>query len=225
MKHFSKQRLVEKRELLIRDNLIPHGVTSPRVLDVFRQIPREEFVPEALRDRAYENSPLSIGFGQTISQPLMIGLMLQALDVQPEDKVLEVGTGSGYQAALLSLLGRDVVSVERLRELAEESRLRLHRLKYTNVKVYEGDGSKGWLEEAPFNRIIVACGAPKIPESLPRQLSDGGRLVIPAGSRSEQTLTILDYINKNIHIDYRGGCVFVPLIGEEGWAESGEKTH
>lgn len=206
-------------EDLIQHQLIPRGVRDSRVLDAFRAVPREKFVPEDVRARAFDNSALDIGCGQTISQPLMIGLMLQVLDVQPDDMVLEIGAGSGYQAALLGKLGRSVVSIERIPELAERAQRTLEENGFENVRVIVADGSKGWPNEAPYDRIIAACAAPRVPEALVEQLADGGRLVAPVGSRLSQQLAVVDRVEGQTQTKCQDRCVFVPLIGEQGWPE------
>lgn len=201
-------------------HLAREGIGDRRVLAAIGRVPREEFVPPAQRDSAYTDAPLPIGHGQTISQPLMVALMLQALDVQPGQSVLEVGTGSGYQAALLAELGGEVVTIERIPELAEEARQRLVRLGYGAVEVVVGDGSLGWLPRAPYDRIIVAAAAPRPPLPLLRQVADGGRLVVPTGTREVQTLLVLDRTGSTWRQQHRGSCRFVPLVGAAGWPES-----
>jgi protein-L-isoaspartate(D-aspartate) O-methyltransferase len=206
-------------ERLIAESLIPRGVTDPAVLNAFRSVPRELFVPPEQAHRAYENSALPIGHGQTISQPLMIGIMLQALEASPGQKVLEVGTGSGYQAALLARMGLKVFTVERIPALAEAARSRLERLGLQDVEVVVADGSRGLPEHAPFDRIIVACAAPDIPDALAGQLAEGGILVAPVGSRFSQRLCIVRRQEGKLSVEYGDECVFVPLIGQQGWPE------
>jgi protein-L-isoaspartate(D-aspartate) O-methyltransferase len=206
-------------ERLIAESLIPRGVTDPAVLNAFRSVPRELFVPPEQTPRAYENSALPIGHGQTISQPLMIGIMLQALEASPGQKVLEVGTGSGYQAALLARMGLKVFTVERIPALAEAARSRLERLGLQDVEVVVADGSRGLPEHAPFDRIIVACAAPDIPDALAGQLAEGGILVAPVGSRFSQRLCIVRRQEGKLSVEYGDECVFVPLIGQQGWPE------
>lgn len=207
---------------MVRTQLVVRGIHHPQVLEAMRTVPREEFVPERLRQSAYEDEALPIGLGQTISQPYMVADMTEALDVQPAHKVLEIGTGSGYQTAVLCRLARTVCSVERLAELAQEALERLQRLGFHNVKLMVGDGSVGWAEQAPFDRILVTAGAPHVPGALLHQLSPGGRLVIPVGSGYEQVLNIVD---KNaagkISTHYSTPCRFVPLIGKEGFGDEG----
>jgi len=206
-------------ERLIAESLIPRGITDPAVLDAFRSVPRELFVPPEQLSRAYENSALPIGHGQTISQPLMIGIMLKALNASPGQKVLEVGTGSGYQAALLARMGLRVFTVERIPELAAAAADRLNRLGMADVRVVVGDGSLGLPEEAPFDRIIVACAAPELPQALAAQLAEGGKLVVPVGDRFSQRLCVASMRGGRLEVDYGDECVFVPLIGRQGWRE------
>lgn len=208
-----------EREQMINEQLIARGVTDKRVLDAFRRVPRHEFVPIQYRDEAYVDHPLSIGEGQTISQPYMVALMTEALNLAGKEKVLEIGAGSGYQAAILSCLARDVYSVERLPELALEARERLKRLGFNNVEVKVGDGTLGWDEFAPYDAIIVTAGANQIPNLLLQQLSDGGKLVIPVGSIWFQNLRLVTKSGDEYFEESLGGCRFVPLIGEYGWKE------
>ncbi len=207
-------------ENLIRTELLPRGVTDPRIIAALRAVPRQAFVLPEDTSRAYENRALAIGRCQTISQPLMIGLMLEALRAGPEDTVLEVGAGSGYKAALLSELAGRVITIERISELAIEASERLAALGYDRVKVIEGDGSRGYEPEAPYSRIIVSCAAPAPPARLIAQLRDGGIMVVPVGSLSEQILTVLTRAGDEIRQERRGACVFVPLVGEGGWPQS-----
>ncbi len=211
-------------EELIRTELLRRGVTDPRIIAAFRSVPRQEFVLPEDAPRAYENRALAIGWNQTISQPLMIGLMLEALRAGPEDTVLEVGTGSGYQAALLSELAGRVITLERIPELAREASARLRDLGYDRVTVIEGDGSCGYEPEAPYSRIIVSCAAPAPPARLLDQLRDGGIVVVPVGSLSGQTLTVVTREGDDIREERRGGCVFVPLVGEGGWPGTPEES-
>lgn len=196
------------------------GVHDQRVLAAMGRVPREEFVPPVQRPSAYVDSPLPIGCGQTISQPLMVALMLQALDLREEHHILEVGTGSGYQAALLAELAARVVSIERYGDLADAARRRLRALGYERVEVVVGDGSLGWPPGAPYDRIVVAAAAPRPPAPLMAQLADGGRLVVPVGSRDMQDLLLMDRRGSDWHREYRGTCRFVPLVGAAGWSEA-----
>jgi len=189
------------------------------------KIPRHRFVPESSRNQAYEDSPLSIGKGQTISQPYMVALMTECAAPEPEDRVLEVGTGSGYQTAILAELVRKVYSIERIPELAEKAEGLLARLGYENVSIRVDDGSEGWSEKAPFDAIIVTAGAPEIPDPLVEQLEVGGRLVIPIGSAHHQTLCTVKKERNRIRKQEGTGCVFVPLIGTFGWEEKPSGRH
>jgi protein-L-isoaspartate(D-aspartate) O-methyltransferase len=206
------------RDGWLDEQLVARGVTDARVLDAMRRVPREAFVPRASHPEAYADRALPIGSGQTISQPYMVAVMTEALRLAGDERVLDVGTGSGYQAAVLSVLAREVITIERRPELAESARTTLAALGYTNVTVIAGDGTLGSPEHAPFDAIVVGAGAPRIPEALKSQLStSSGRLVIPVGPPDHQTLHIVTR-DGNAFTDTQGlACVFVPLIGEEGW--------
>lgn len=207
---------------LARDNLIAKlslEISDKRVLEAMQRVPRETFVPQDQYYAAYEDRPLSIGFGQTISQPYIVALMVQALELKGGDKVLELGAGSGYEAAILAELAREVVTVERISELVEGARCALEKLGYSNVKVHLAGGELGWPDEAPYGAIIVSAGAPTIPQILLNQLSFGGRLVIPVGSRWQQDLLKVTKRRKGNKVENLGGCYFVPLIGEGVWEE------
>jgi protein-L-isoaspartate(D-aspartate) O-methyltransferase len=193
------------------------GVHDERVLAAIAAVPREEFVPPEHRAEAYRNAPLPIGAGQTISQPLVVGLMTQALALTGTERVLEVGTGSGYQSAVLCRLGVSVVSVERFPELAERARAVLARIGCANVVVHVSNGTLGWPADAPYDAIIVTAGAPEVPEALVAQLANGGRLVIPVGDRASQELVLVTRDGAATQTQRLGPVRFVPLIGEEGW--------
>lgn len=214
-----------QRQRMVERQIRKRGVRSGRVLAAMERIPRHRFVPEDSCDHAYEDSPLSIGKGQTISQPYMVALMTECAAPEPDDRVLEVGTGSGYQAAILAELVREVYSIERIPELAERAEGLLTRLGYENVSIRVGDGSEGWREKAPFDAIIVTAGAPEIPEPLVEQLEEGGRLVIPIGSAHHQTLCTVKKERNRIRKEEGTGCVFVPLIGTFGWEEKSSGRH
>jgi protein-L-isoaspartate(D-aspartate) O-methyltransferase len=184
-----------------------------------RRVPRHLFVDASMQHRAYDDMALPIGEGQTISQPYMVGVMTELLELTGEEKVLEIGTGSGYQAAILSQLAKDVFTIERIASLAERARERFQELSYFNVKVKTGDGTLGWPEEAPFDRIIITAASPKIPDPLKEQLSDKGIIVIPVGSRYSQQLLRIKKTTSGLEKEYHTPCVFVPLIGEHGWKE------
>jgi len=205
-----------------RARLIEHlstEIKSERVLAAMARVPRERFVPPGSRQLAYEDSPLPIGFNQTISQPFIIALMTEALELTGSEKVLEVGTGSGYQTAILAELAQSVITTERLSSLAESAKKVLDSLGYTNVEVHLAEETLGWQSGAPYDAIIVTAGAPRVPADLLAQLVIGGRLVIPVGSRYVQELyKVTRRRNKNI-IQSLGGCRFVSLIGKEAWEE------
>ena len=203
----------------IDEQLVARGVADARVLDAMRRVPRDAFVPPESHPAAYADRALPIGSGQTISQPYMVAVMTEALRLTGSERVLDVGTGSGYQAAVLSLLAREVITIERRPELADSARTTLATLGYTNVTVITGDGTLGSPEHAPFDGIVVGAGAPRVPAALKAQLStSGGRLVIPVGPPEHQALHVVTRDGTEF-VDILGiGCVFVPLIGEEGWA-------
>jgi protein-L-isoaspartate(D-aspartate) O-methyltransferase len=204
----------------IDQQLVARGITDARVLDAMRRVPRDAFVPPESHPAAYADRALPIGSGQTISQPYMVAVMTEALRLTGGERVLDVGTGSGYQSAVLSRLARDVITIERRPELAESARATLATLGYTNVTVIAGDGTLGSPEHAPFDAIVVGAGAPSVPAALKAQLSpSGGRLVIPVGTPEHQTLHVITR-DGNAFSDTLGlSCVFVPLIGEEGWRD------
>jgi protein-L-isoaspartate(D-aspartate) O-methyltransferase len=209
-----------ERAHMIRAHLQGRGVTSARVLEALERVPRERFVPELAWPRAYADQALSIGHGQTISQPYMVAVMTQALELEDDERVLEVGTGSGYQAAVLAELAREVWSVERIPELAGGAAALLAELGYGNVHVRAGDGSLGWPEQAPFDAIVVTAAAPGTPPSLLAQLSpEGGRLVAPVGDRELQHLEIVERRGAEYVTRHSIGCRFVPLLGAEGWTD------
>ncbi len=193
------------------------GITDPRVLAAMGRVPRHLFVPEPLREWSYEDRPLPIGHEQTISQPYIVALMTEALALEGTEKVLEIGTGSGYQTAILCELSREVFSIERIPELAEGARRRLEELGYGNVHVRVGDGTLGWPEEAPFDRIIVTGALPRIPDPLWEQLAEGGRLVAPIGPRGEQFLYVVSKERDKPRRRALCPCSFVPIIGAKGW--------
>ena len=205
------------RENMVQSQLIPRGIRDPKVLAAMRKVPRHLFVEEALRSQAYGDFPLPIGEQQTISQPYIVAFMTEALELTGTEKVLEIGTGCGYQAAILAEIVPQVYSIERLPELAAKARRTLEALRYFNVKIKVGDGTLGWPEEAPFDAIIVTAAAPGIPRPLLDQLAMGGRLIIPVGDRFTQTLDVVHKTPEGLKHDYRGGCRFVKLIGSYGW--------
>ncbi len=197
------------------------GIRDKRVIDALLKVPRHLFVPEYIRDSAYDDRPLPIGYGQTISQPYIVALMTEALELPEEAKVLEIGTGSGYQAAILAEIAKEVYTVERIPELLERARkLLVDKLGYKNIKFKLGDGTEGWQEHAPYDAIIVTAAAPKVPEPLVEQLKEGGVLVIPVGSElTQELLRIRKLPGGKIRKENLGGCVFVKLKGRYGWPE------
>ena len=207
------------RQTMVRDQIMARGIRDKKILDAFTDVPRHKFVEDYLKYKAYDDYPLSIGFSQTISQPYMVAIMTEALKVQPESKVLEIGTGSGYQAAILSRLANFVYSIERLAPLASRARKTLDELGIFNVQIIIVDGTKGYAKEAPFDRIIVTAGAPYTPEALIEQLAPEGMLVIPVGDQYLQDLKRITKKKNGIKTESLGGCRFVRLIGENGWKE------
>ncbi len=204
---------------MVTHQLRARGIVDERVLTAMASVPRERFVPAAERDLAYADQALPIGAGQTISQPWMVAFMTQLLDPPEGSRVLEIGTGSGYQAAVLAEMGCDVLGIERLPELAESARERLDALGCGNrVEIRVADGSLGMPDKAPWSRIIVAAAAPDVPDALADQLGDGGRLVIPVGGRWEQDLLLVERRAGQLVTTNHGPCVFVPLRGAGGWA-------
>lgn len=209
------------RRLALVEKLKARGIKSPRLLAAFGKVPRHLFVEEALADQAYEDCSLPLGEKQTISQPSMVALMLSLLAVQPTDRILEIGTGSGYQTALLGHLADQVYSIERIASLARPATRRLREMGLTNVHVKTFDGTYGWRDRAPFQGIVVTAGAPKIPRTLAEQLGEGGRMVVPVGERGGQVLKRIFRDATGFRVEDHGSCQFVPLIGRFGWEESG----
>lgn len=201
---------------MVSDQLKARGIHDERVLQAMEEIPRHLFVPTDARDQSYDDRPLPIGADQTISQPYIVALMTENLRLRPEAKVLEIGTGSGYQAAVLARLAAQVYSVERIPELAAEAARRLESLGIHHVRMRVGDGSQGWPEEAPFDGVLITACAAKLPELLAQQLADGGRMVIPLGQGLNQTLTLIERRGSALESHPICGCLFVPLIGAEG---------
>jgi len=208
-----KNDVASQRERMVRTQIEDRGVSDLRVLEAMRSVPRHEFVPEDYRDGAYEDYPLPIGEEQTISQPYIVAAMLDHLALQDTDRVLEVGTGSGYVTALLSALCAEVFSVERYASLALAAEARLLRLGYKNVRIRVGDGSLGWSEYAPFNAILVSAATARVPPPLFEQLREGGRMVLPVGSSWTQELQLVRKTNGEQDVTLLEGCRFVPLVG------------
>lgn len=207
------------RERMVKNQLVPRGITDNRVLEAMSKIHRHLFVEEALTGEAYNDHPLPIGHNQTISQPYIVALMTETLGLTGTEKTLEIGTGSGYQTAILAELSEAVYTVERIKPLLEKSKSLLTQLGYTNIRFKAFDGTLGWEGFAPYDAIMVTAGAPKIPEPLTQQLADGGRLVIPIGDRSSQELIKLTRVKDQYREENLGGCRFVNLIGVHGWKE------
>ena len=205
------------REMMVEEQLIPRGISDRRVLEVMRKVPRHVFIPTAGLENAYGDYPMPVGSGQTISQPYMVALMTQCLGLCGEEKVLEIGTGSGYQAAILAELAKEVYSVERHETLAKNAQAILGKFAYTGIKIKVGDGTEGWQEYAPFDGIVVTAGTPSIPAPLIEQLAEGGRLVAPVGGGFSQTLILARKQGGRITQEEICGCTFVPLIGKYGW--------
>lgn len=210
------RRLLEK---MVSTQIEVRGIHDQRVLEAMRKVPRQLFVSEALQDQAFGDFPLPIGDGQTISQPFIVAEMTQALELTQNDRVLEIGTGSGYQTAILAELAYRVYTIERVRKLFIGARKILDQLHYHNVVAKCSDGTLGWAEESPFDAIIVTAGAPEVPDALVEQLEEGGRLVIPVGGRLSQTLLKIERNEDGIRKTNLGGCRFVKLIGNHGWKE------
>ena len=211
------QNLEQQRARMVEEQLRGRGIRDERVLAAMAKVPREAFIAESDLPNAYGDFPLPIGEGQTVSQPYIVAAMLAILDVQPGNRVLEVGTGTGYEAAIVGELGAEVWTMERHTELADKARDILEHLGYTNIQVVQGDGSHGLPDEAPFDRILVAAAAPRIPQELLMQLADGGRMVVPVGTRHEQQLHLVRKMGAQISVTQHDPCRFVPLVGEAGW--------
>jgi protein-L-isoaspartate(D-aspartate) O-methyltransferase len=207
----------EARRLMVETQIRARGVADSRVLAAMGKVPRHLFIPRQLWDQAYSDYPLPIGEDQTISQPYIVALMTEALELKGSEKVLELGTGSGYQAAILAEMAAEVYTIERLPALAWAAQLVLDSLGYTNVHVRVADGTMGWADAGPFDAILVTAGSPQVPPPLVDQLAMGGRLVIPVGDRYSQTLTRVRRTPEGLKHEYLGGCRFVKLIGKHGW--------
>lgn len=208
------------RQKMVETQLLPRGITDEAVLAAMRSVPRHLFVAPGMESRAYGDHALPIGEGQTISQPFMVALMTQSLELTGGERVLEIGTGSGYQTAVLAELAEQVFSIERVGSLASRARSVLEELGAANVAIRVGDGSIGWTEFEPYDRIIVTAGAPEVPQSLVEQLGDPGIMAVPVGSQGLQQLRIIERRDGELLTRDSGGCVFVPLVGREGWSET-----
>jgi protein-L-isoaspartate(D-aspartate) O-methyltransferase len=206
-----------QREDMVKRQIEARGIKDEKVLDALRKVPRHLFVSEALGDQAYGDFPLPIGEQQTISQPYIVAEMTQALQLSKDDRILEIGTGSGYQAAVLAEIAYRVYSVERIHSLLVKARSLFDRLHYHNILTRYGDGTVGWLDESPFDAIMVTAGSPRIPETLIAQLADGGRMIVPVGDQHSQELVKVYKDKDGIRRTNLGGCRFVKLVGEYGW--------
>ncbi len=207
------------RDEMVDTQLVPRGIRDKAVLNAMRTVPRHLFLGESPQSSAYDDMALPIGEGQTISQPYMVAVMTELLGLTGKEKVLEIGTGSGYQAAVLSRLAKEVFTIERIASLAEDAAQRFRELAYFNIHVRIGDGTLGWPEEAPFDGIIITAASPQIPDPLKAQVSENGIIVIPVGSRYSQQLLRVKRTKSGFEEEYHTPCVFVPLIGEHGWKE------
>jgi protein-L-isoaspartate(D-aspartate) O-methyltransferase len=210
-------RFARERDRMVDEQLIARGVADPRVIAAMRRVPRHLFVDEALRDRAYGDHPLPIGDGQTISQPFIVGRMTELLALTGREKVLEVGTGSGYQAAVLAELAARVCTMERIPRLATRARQVLEGLGCNTVWVRTANGTLGWPDEAPFDRIVVAAGGPSVPPPLFEQLAEGGRMVMPVGDATGQVLQLVEKVNGQVRTSEHSACMFVKLVGKYAW--------
>ena len=221
------ERMIEKesikferqREEMVTRQIEGRGIIDQNVLAAMRKVPRHLFVSEALRDQSYGDFPLPIGEQQTISQPYIVAEMTQALQIAKDDRVLEIGTGSGYQAAILAEIAYKVYTIERIHSLLIKTRRLFDQLRYHNIITRYGDGTVGWVDESPFDAIIVTAGAPKIPEVLIAQLASGGRMVVPVGDQHSQEMIVINKDEQGVHRSNLGGCRFVKLVGENGWSE------
>jgi protein-L-isoaspartate(D-aspartate) O-methyltransferase len=208
-----------ERRRMVERQIAARGVSDPRVLTAMQKVPRHRFIPSHLWDQAHNDYPLPIGEDQTISQPYIVALMTELLELQETNRVLEIGAGSGYQAAVLAELAAQVFTIDRVALLLAKAEQILKSLGYTNITTRVGDGTLGWPEEMPFDAIIVTAGAPQVPRPLTEQLALGGRLVIPVGDTWSQTLTVVRKTEAGLKFEYHGGCRFVRLIGQYGWEE------
>jgi protein-L-isoaspartate(D-aspartate) O-methyltransferase len=213
------QSYAGQRRKMVEEQLVERGVKDLRVLEAMSRVPRHLFAQESLEHRAYGDTPLPIGESQTLSQPYIVGAMTEALGLKGEERVLEIGTGSGYQTAIIAELARQVFTIERLNNLSRKAQNILEGLSYMNIVFKMFDGTYGWPDQAPFDAILIAASARKIPESLIKQLGDGGRLVAPIGEADKQKLVLLSKNGERVSRQDLGDCKFVPLIGKYGWSQ------
>jgi protein-L-isoaspartate(D-aspartate) O-methyltransferase len=205
------------RKRMVEEQLIPRGIKNQKVLDAFYKVQRHKFIPPDLRNSAYADFPIPIGEGQTISQPYIVALMTECLNLTSEERILEIGTGSGYQAAILAELAKEVYTIERFEILAKRAEALLSQLGYNNIKIKVGDGTLGWQEAAPFDKIMITAASPKIPQPLIEQLKENGKLILPLGESFSQVLTLVEKKKNKFETVDICGCVFVPLVGKYGW--------
>jgi protein-L-isoaspartate(D-aspartate) O-methyltransferase len=205
------------RKRMVEEQLIPRGINNPKILRAFYKVERHKFVPEEIRETSYADYPVPIGEGQTISQPFIVALMTECLGLLGDEKVLEIGTGSGYQTAILAELAKEVYTIERFEKLTRSAEETLQDSGYKNVKFKIGDGTLGWEELASFDRIIITAASPRIPLPLGAQLKEGGKLVLPLGETLSQVLTVVEKKKGKLESTQVCGCVFVPLVGKYGW--------
>ncbi len=210
---------VALRKRMVDEQLVPRGIHGEALLDAFYAVERHKFMPEGSQENAYADFPLPIGEGQTISQPYIVALMTECLALSGKEKVLEIGTGSGYQAAILSRLCKEVYTVERHEKLAQRAKAAFDEMGYANIRIKVGDGTLGWKEEAPFDRIIITAASPKIPLPLIDQLNESGKLILPLGESFSQVLTLAEKKKGKLESINVCGCVFVPLIGKYGYSD------
>ena len=216
-RHMDTMDYQRQRNLMVDTQIISRGVNDARVIAAMRKVPRHLFMDESSWYKAYDDMALPVGEGQTISQPYMVAVMTELLSLGGDEKVLEIGTGSGYQAAVLAELSRELYTIERIQSLSDRAREVIAELGYSNIHMKVGDGTLGWPEAAPFDRILITAAAPSVPEPLVNQLSEGGILVAPVGDRFSQQLVRLLKQKGNLLKEYQTPCVFVPLVGEHGW--------
>lgn len=209
----------KKRKEMVKNQIRNRGISDPEVLEAFRGIPRHPFVPAEQRDRAYGDRPLHIGSGQTISQPYIVALMVSLLELEETDRVLEIGTGSGYQTAILAYIADEVFTIERKTNLLKKAKKTLEKLNLTDIHFKNGDGTTGWRKHKPYDKVIGSGSVPRIPPSLTEQLDDPGKLVIPAGNKTTQHLKVAKKASGETTVNREIACNFVPLIGKEGWGE------